>query len=72
MATIKKVRLNLEVPETMRGNLEDLQKRSGSTSLTEVIRRSVALFDLITDHTSKGGELILKNPDGSEEKLRIL
>jgi len=41
-------------------------------SLTEVLRRSLALYDLITEHVVEGGKIVLVASDGTEEKLRIL
>ena len=41
--------------------------------MTEVIRRSLAVYDLLLSHYHEnGGEVILRSPDGSEEHLRIL
>ena len=75
MAAIKgaeKVRLNLELNSIARDQLERVQKRIHSPSLTEIIRRALALFDLFTEHTARGGEIVFKHPDGEEEKLHIL
>ena len=75
MAALKnaeKVRLNLELNSVARDQLERVQKRTHSPSITEIIRRSLALFDLFTEHTARGGEVVFKHRDGAEEKLRIL
>lgn len=68
----KRVRINLEIDSDVREAMAELQQKSGATSVTEVIRRALAVYDLITDHTMHGGKLILRNSDGEDEQLRIL
>jgi hypothetical protein len=65
-------RLNLELNSLASDQLERVKTRTGSPSTTEIIRRSLALFDLFTEHTAQGGEVIFRHPDGTEEKVRIL
>ena len=67
-----KVRLNLEVPKKLRNQLDDLVARSDATNLTEVVRRSLALYDLFLEHSSEGGDILFRYPDGTSEVLRIL
>jgi hypothetical protein len=52
--------------------MQIVQQRSHAASLTEMLRRAVALYDLITEHVTEGGEIILRNKKGEDEKLRIL
>jgi hypothetical protein len=52
--------------------MQIVQQRSHAASITEMLRRAVALYDLITEHISEGGQVILRNDKGEEEKLRIL
>jgi hypothetical protein len=47
-------------------------RRVHAASLTEVIRRSLALYDLITEHIVDGGDIVLVNRKGEQEKLHIL
>ncbi len=68
----KKVRLNLEFTQEAKNNLADLQKRSGSSTLNEVFRKSVALFDMVTSHSQSGGAFILRHTDGREEIVKFL
>lgn len=67
-----RVRLNLEIARPVHDQMQALQTRSQATSLTEVIRRALALYDLVTEHITNGGEIILKTRKGEQEKLRIL
>lgn len=68
----ERVRLNLEFPPQIYEQMQAVQQRSNAASLTEVLRRSLALYDLITEHVGEGGDIVLVGPDGAKEKLRIL
>jgi hypothetical protein len=68
----EKIRLNLELNKIAWDQLGRARKRTHSPSVTEIIRRSLALFDLFTEHTARGGEVVFRHPNGEEEKLRIL
>lgn len=68
----ERVRLNLEFPPQVYAQMQTVQQRSHAASLTEVVRRSLALYDLITEHFGEGGEIELVYADGNKEKLRIL
>ena len=68
----EKVRLNLEFPSQIYNQMQEVQQRSQAASLTEVLRRSLALYDLVTEHVVSGGEIVLVNDKGEREKLRIL
>ena len=67
-----KSRLNLDVPNEVRSQLDDLVARSTCSTLTDVVRRSLALYDLVLEHTHEGGKVVFRHEDGSEEVLRIL
>jgi methionyl-tRNA synthetase len=64
----KKLRLNLEITSEVREQLEALQKQTGAASLTEVIRRALALYNCISDYTQSGWELVLQKPKTKETK----
>lgn len=68
----EKVRLNLEFPPQIYDQMQEVQHRSHAASLTEVLRRSLALYDLITEHIVDGGDIVLVNSKGEQEKLHIL
>jgi hypothetical protein len=52
--------------------MQEVQNRSHAASLTEVLRRALALYDLVTEHVTGGGEILLVDSSGAKEKLRIL
>ena len=67
-----KVRLNLDLTPRAKELLEDLQRRTEATSLVEVVRRAIALYDLAVTHTQQQGSISLEAADGTKERLRIL
>ena len=64
-------RLNLEFSEQVRDRLERLSEETDS-SLTEVVRRSLAVLELLLDEQKAGSEIISRRDDGDETKLLIL
>jgi hypothetical protein len=68
----ERVRLNLELSKQVYDQMQTLQKRSDATSLTEVIRRALALYDVITEHVSDGGKIVLRDKDGNDENVRLV
>jgi len=40
--------------------------------MTEVIRRALAVYDLVVEQQAEGGSIIFKHADGTQETLRIL
>jgi hypothetical protein len=68
----ERVRLNLEFAPQIYDQMQAVQQRSHAASLTEVLRRSLALYDLVTEHVLDGGDIVLVDGNGNKEKLRIL
>jgi hypothetical protein len=68
----EKIRLNLELSAPVRKRLEELRARTGAQSVTEVIRRSLALYDTILAVSADGKtRLVLKDADGSERQIIV-
>lgn len=68
--TAKKTRLSLELSNTARERLNVLRELSDSDSLTEVVRRSAAVYELLLDHQREGYEIVLRK-DGEERVLAL-
>ena len=62
-------RLNLEMSAAVRDALERLRDRIHADSLSEVIRRSLSVYDLLAAEQAKGGELFFRYRDGKEKAL---
>lgn len=67
-----RIRLSLDVSTRVRDQLDELESRTEAGSITEVIRRAVALYDLVIEHQQEGGRLIFEHSDGQTEALRVL
>lgn len=68
----KKTRLNLELAEGVRGQLESLRVRTEADSLAEVVRKALAVYDFLWTKCENGAELLVREPDGAESKVVIL
>jgi len=60
------VRMTLELSPKVRERLQDLSAETDQ-SLSEVIRRALAVYDFILTETKRGGNLIIRTPDGEKE-----
>ncbi|WP_345735099.1 hypothetical protein [Prosthecobacter algae] len=67
-----KIRLSLDLLPEAKAHLELVQTKSRATTILEVFRRALALYELILDQQAAKGKVILENADGSREVLRIL
>lgn len=67
----EKRKLTLELSLPVRERLTSLQQRSEADSLTEVIRRSLALYDLLLAARDNGEEIIIRSSAG-EKKLALV
>lgn len=68
----EKNRINLAVSAKTKDRLNALQERIDSSSLSEVIRRSVELLDTVSAHQELGDVIVIKARDGSETELKVL
>ena len=67
-----RVRLNLELPERLRARLESLRALSEADSLAEVVRRAIALYDvLLMAVRDRGVTIVLRSRDGTERELHF-
>ena len=68
-STEPRVRLNIEVSDRVRGRLDRVKDLTEADSVTEVIRRSASVYEALLLMVVKGGKLVLKLPDGTEQDL---
>ena len=66
-----KVRLNLAMPPETKELLDTLQDRTGAASVTETIRRAIALLDAVSKEQKNGGEIYVHRADGAEVPIYI-
>lgn len=63
----EKVRLNLDLAPEVRVRLEELQMKTSADSLSEVVRRALAVYDVLVTYGGHAPKLMLE--DGTVEKL---
>lgn len=67
-----KVRLNLEISKSLRDRVERLQQTTEADSITEVIRRSVALAEELINATKRGDAVVIRDGTTGLEKTIML
>lgn len=65
-------RLSLEISLPVRERLDQLRTLSDADSLTEVVRSALAVYEVILKEVKRGGEAIVRSPDGTEKKLVLV
>jgi hypothetical protein len=62
-------RFNLELTDEAKEQVDELQRRTGAPSMTEVIRRALRLYDSYTQHRADGWEVVLRNEKKGTERV---
>ena len=60
-------RLNLELAANVRTRMELLRDNTGAHSLTEVISRSIAVYDFLWNQKKEGAKIMIQDSDGIRE-----
>ncbi len=66
-----KARLNLEMSEQVRAKLEGLRERTDADSLAEVVRRALAIYDMLWSERENNGRFFVKGPDGQLREVLL-
>lgn len=66
------VRVSLRLSKEVKARLDDVCERSSSESLTEVIRRSLTLYDALLEETDRGSTIVLRDKDGNEKEVMLI
>ena len=67
-----KVRRNLDLNQNTDQQLRQLKDRSNAASLTEVIVRSLAIYDLFLGHVQNGGDVVFVDSVGTDKHIKII
>ena len=70
--TQSRVRLNLDLPEETKQRLEGLRDITHADSMSEVVRRALAVYEFLLEEKTDGGVTIMRSRDGTERQLKIL
>jgi len=65
------VRLNVNINEETKAMLE-LHAAKRGTSVTEIVRRCVAVYDYVATEVDHGGDLVIEHAHGGRTRLEIL
>ena len=68
----KKERLNLDLPKVVKLRLEELRDSTHADSLSEVVRRALAVYELISRENAAGSTFVIRAEDGTERLVEIL
>lgn len=66
-----KIRLNLEVTADIRDRINRLQEEMEAESMSEVIRRSLAVYEKLLSMAGKAGCIVVRQRDGTEVLLLL-
>lgn len=67
----QRCRLHLDVPIDFREKLEKLAEMRQSTSITELMKRAVALYEYVVVAESEGANIIVRSSSGSETEVKF-
>jgi hypothetical protein len=67
----KKVRLNLELSESVRDRLEQLRIETDADTLVEVVRRALAVYSTLVTSTYDGTRVFVRSKNGKETLLLL-
>jgi hypothetical protein len=70
--TKPRIRLNLDFTEQVKAQLESVRDRSNADSMTEVLRRALAVYDFLLSEQEQGSSLFLRTKDGVEQKVPLI
>lgn len=61
-----RVRLNLDLPVSVRERMDHVREMSEADTISEVIRRSLAVYEALLDITHGGAKIVTRRRDGTE------
>lgn len=64
-------RLQLDVSDGALKRLDDLQQQLEASSRAEVVRRALALLDIVAEEQARGSRLVLRGEEGEREVVLI-
>ena len=69
---VKRVRIAMDVRPDVKARLSGLVETSGSDSMSEVVRRALALYECVLDYSKKGYTPVMRGSDGGDVNVEIL
>lgn len=66
-----KVRLNLDMSVEVKEQIEALRERMHADSMSEVIRRALAVCDFVLTQHEQGATVVVRASDGTDTRLTL-
>lgn len=66
-----RIRLSLAVTPQVKGRLDRLLEQTEAESITEVIRRALAIYEELVEVKRSGGRVVLESKTGAREAIRV-
>ena len=70
--TPKRKRLSLDLTPQVKARIEKLRDSTEAETITEVIRRSLATYELLCDAQAAGKSIVVRDPDGTDQTLLLI
>ncbi len=67
----KMSRLNLALAELVRTRIEELQHETGAQTLTEVVSKSLAVYDFLWTRKKAGAKVLIQDSEGTRELVLL-
>ncbi|MEQ9319364.1 MAG: ribbon-helix-helix protein, CopG family [Polyangiaceae bacterium] len=67
-----KVRLTLALSASAKAKLDRLQKLADADSMSETIRRALAVYEVVLAHQRQGGHVVLEKDDGDKPERLVV
>jgi len=64
-------RLNLALAEIVRARIEGLQHETGAQTLTEVVSKSLAVYDYLWTQKRAGAKVLIQDSKGTRELVLL-
>ena len=68
---LPKVRLNLDMSAETKERIEALRDANGIESLSEVVRRALAVYELVMSKQAEGIAIVFKPKEGPEQHIHF-
>ena len=66
-----KIRLNLDMTVEVKEQIEALRDRMHADSMSEVVRRALAVCDFVLAQQEQGATVVLRTSDGTDTRLPL-
>jgi hypothetical protein len=70
-STVKRLRVHLEITQRVKDMLTKVMDLTEAGTMTEVFVKALAIYEIVIDHYSNNGKVILKDKKGIEKELLI-